>query len=84
MAVASWVSSSAWSNIPDIVLCMVSTMVRRLRMVSICGGSSATSWGTTASTLSTSLLSSPSFSLSLSTPSVALYADRIPQQMGTL
>ena len=38
MAVALSLESSIWSNIPDMVLCIVSIMVRMLCMVAIIGG----------------------------------------------
>ena len=63
---------------------MVSTMVRTLFMVAICGGSSATNCGTTVSILFRSGTSSSSFSLSLSTPSIELYKDLVAQQTGML
>ena len=67
---------------PDMVLCMVSIMVRMFTMVSIIGGNCAIICGISLS----SCLMSPTrvFSLSViwSTPSIASNIDRIDQQIG--
>ena len=84
MAVASPLSFSISSTMPDIVLCMVSIMVRRLFIAAICGGSSVSNCGMTESRLSRFGLSSSSFWLILSTPSSESYADLMPQQTGML
>ena len=84
MAAASPPSSSICSMIPDMVLCVVSSMVRTLFMVAICGGNSASSCGMTVSILSRSGVSSSSLSVILSTPSDASYADLSAQQTGML
>lgn len=49
MALGSFALESIWPMTPDMVLCMVSIMVRMLDMVSIIGGICMTSCGSSAS-----------------------------------
>src|ERR1700694_2067849 len=49
MAVASWLVSSIWANMPAMVLCMVSIMVRMLSMLAMNSGNWASSCGMIAS-----------------------------------
>ena len=77
-------SSSICSKIPDMVLCIVSNMVRRLFMLSISGGNSASSCGMIASILSRSGVEFLQLLVSRSTPSSESIQDLSAQQTGML
>ena len=67
---------------PDMVLCMVSIMVRMLTMVSIIGPNCATISGISRSNSLMSPTSVLSLSVIWSTPSIASNIDRSDEQIG--
>ena len=85
MAVALSLVSSIWLKIPDMVLCMVSIMVRVLSMVAIICGN----WASHLRHEHIQLIEVvderfASLSVIWSTPSIASNMDLIAQQMGML